>query len=94
MQNAFSEFKESYLPKYGECQTGNTVGELSLKKDYSDVKTSEDKNSPSLILLADNRIIPPYISHTISASIQMPLEENVNEIEAELYMDYLHGLNN
>lgn len=162
MQNTFTEFKESYLSKYGECQachlaansnethsffgghdreklnsslfleieriskntilvtvitngiphsfptgdlfrtlriilknskTGNTVGELSLKKDYSDVKTSEDKNTPSMILLADNRIISPNISHTSSASFQMHLEENVNEIEAELFMDYLHGLN-
>lgn len=162
MQNTFTEFKESYLSKYGECQTchlaansgdthsffgghdreklksslflemeriskntilvnvitngiphsfptgdlfrtlriilrnkktGNIVGELSLKKDYSDLRSSEDKNSPSMMLLADNRINPPYINHNSSASFQMHLEENVNEIEAELFMDYLHGLN-
>jgi hypothetical protein len=74
-------------------KTGSILSEVSLRKEYEDVKTSKDKNSPSMILLADNRIMPPNEGHASEKSFLLPIPEAVEEIEAEISMDYLHGLN-
>ncbi len=78
---------------FRDKKTKKYLGDLSLKKDYIDLKSSDDPNSPSMILLADNRISPPINGHSSHAEFVLNISEEFDEIEAEMYMDYLFGLN-
>jgi hypothetical protein len=162
MQETFSEFKKSYLSKFGECQTchlrsnsseshsffgghdasklstsifiniervsKNTirvdlitqgiahafptgdlfrtlrvqlrnaknqkiVGEISLKKDYVDNKSATSLNDPAMNLVSDSRIPTSEKDINSQRSFTLQIPDTIQEIEALLFMDYLHGLN-
>lgn len=74
-------------------KTKQILSEVWLKKTYVDAKKGIDKNEPSMSLVEDNVILPPLESHTSQKSFILLIPENIEDIEAELILDYLHGIN-
>lgn len=69
-----------------------TIEELALKKIYRDAIQTfrEDGNTPSRVILGDNRIPPPDSGYVSQNSFPVGISEDDTELEFELYMDYLN----
>jgi|GEM_PF-1248593 len=81
--------------KIKDSKTKLLLAELILKKDYqlTQMSTNARTDSPAMHLVSDTTIPPATNDNASSKTFTIQISDKVMLLEAELYMDYLHGIN-